>query len=103
MSEGNVYEAATEVRDGIQRLHQGVVEEINGLGLAIEDCALSRREQWAGALFVMLVQMAVQKGINPVDTLDGRQLAAKAWQLASMLDLADPHTVAAQKGHDESA
>ncbi len=102
MSEGNVYEAASEISSEVRSVHA----ELEAIGTTLgqishvltcwphgpEVAGQTRREQAALGLFVDLVLNEARKGAPNLlgRDQDVRALADRAWQLASVFDASDP-------------
>lgn len=91
MKEASVYEAACEVRDQLRDASDYLGGELQALAAAV-GLASSRRDRWAGELFARLALRALETSVpitgKHIET--GRELAARAWELADALDAADP-------------
>jgi hypothetical protein len=102
MSEGNVYEAASEISSEMRRCYA----ELEAIGTTLEQIShvltcwphgpevagQTRRERAALGLFVDLVLNEARKGAPNLlgRDQDVRALADRAWQLGAVFDALDP-------------
>lgn len=90
MSTSNQYEAAVEIREAIQSQTaelRDAIRDVAGVASTLPD----RRERFAAELFAVLIRTEAGAGAArylPDDTV--ATLARLAWQMADVLDAADP-------------
>jgi hypothetical protein len=82
------YEGALEIVGAIQSAGSEIAQVLNDMQGQMEP----RRDRFAAYLFAELAAEAMRSRIKLVGdgVKDGKQLAAHAWELADMLDAADP-------------
>lgn len=92
MDDSGMYAAACEIREAVSELRRSVEDELTTLQ-AIASEQPTRRSEFAGRLFVMLMEQKpehLQVAPSNVDE-ELKLIASAAWRLADLLDKADPH------------
>lgn len=105
MDDSGVYAAASEIRDAIRELENTLGSDLPNLISAIDATVVPRRERWASLLYLDLVmrsRLALVWGGTEADQW-ARNYAQTAWQLADILDAADPWRYAQGEGRDRDA
>ena len=88
MSEGNVYEAACEIRDGLGRVREQLDEGLAAVADSINDRIRPRVETWVGVIAAAVFRETMIKINNDgIETqMELSALAKVAWGLADALE-----------------